>query len=129
MRAFETWIHTDDLRRVVGVPEQVPEPAHLALMSDLAGRTLGLSLAMADRMRPGKTARLVLTGGGGGSWLVEMGGGTPSEEPHVTLTADALDWCRLVGARLGPDEIACAVAGDRGLADDLLAAGPALATL
>jgi uncharacterized protein (TIGR03083 family) len=129
VRAFETWVHGNDLRRVGGLGDRAPEPRHLALMTDLAGRSLGLSLAMADRLRPGRTARLVLTGPGGGEWLVGMGGDAPGARVDVTVTTDAVAWCRLVGDRLRPADARCAVAGDRHLAADLMAAAPALATL
>jgi uncharacterized protein (TIGR03083 family) len=129
VRAFETWIHTDDLRRAAGVSLAAPAPRHLAVMSDLASRILPLTLQLTDRVRPGKTARLVLTGDGGGDWLVAMGDGHPGVKPDVTLTADVVDWCRLVGDRIAPDELVCVVEGDGSLADDLVAAAPALATL
>jgi uncharacterized protein (TIGR03083 family) len=130
LRSFETWIHTDDLRRLVGLVGQAPDPQHLALMSDLAGRTLSLALGLVQRTRDDKTARLVLTGDGGGEWLVAMdGSGLSTREPDVTLTADVVDWCMLVGDRIAPDVIPLTVDGDARLAEDLLAAAPALATL
>jgi uncharacterized protein (TIGR03083 family) len=130
VRAFETWIHTDDLRRVAGLDGLPPDPPHLSLMSDLAGRTLSMALGLVDRTRPGKTARLVLTGAGGGEWLVAMdGSGLGAGVPDVTVTADVVDWCLLVGDRTSPAAMAHAVEGDAGLAEDLLAAAPALATL
>ncbi len=130
LRAFETWIHTDDLRRHVGLVGQAPDPQHLALMSDLAGRTLSMALGLVERTRDGKTARLVLTGDGGGEWLVAMdGSGLTTREPDVTLTADVVDWCMLVGDRIAPDVIPHTVDGDSRLAEDLLTAAPALATL
>ena len=71
----------------------------------------------------------MLTGPGGGDWTVAMGRGEAAIVPDVTLTADAVDWCRVVGDRLAPDELMCVIEGDPELGDDLLAAGPALATL
>lgn len=141
VRAFETWVHAEDLRRVGGLESRVPPTAQLALMADLAGRVLAVSLVLADRVRPGRRARLVLTGDAGGSWVVPMGGapfgaaaadsefGDSGRAVDVTVTADAADWCRLVGDRIAPHEISVEVDGDRALADDLLAAAPALATL
>jgi uncharacterized protein (TIGR03083 family) len=124
VRAFETWIHTDDLRRVVGLPGEPPAPPHLALMSDLAGRSLSMSLGLVGRTRPEKTARLGLTGNGGGSWLAAMdGSGAGAGQPDVTLTADVVDWCLLVGDRIAPADLAHTVEGDAGLAADLLVAG------
>jgi uncharacterized protein (TIGR03083 family) len=130
VRAFETWIHTDDLRRAAGLDGVPPDPPHLSLMSDLAGRTLSMALAIVDRTRPNRTARLVLTGAGGGEWLVAMdGSGLGAGAPDVTLTADVVDWCLLVGDRTSPAAMPHTVEGDAGLAEDLLAAAPALATL
>jgi uncharacterized protein (TIGR03083 family) len=133
VRSFEAWVHTDDLRRVSGRPEMRPAARHLRLMSDLARRILPLALAMSGRERPDKTARLVLTGPGGGDWLVPMGaGGDPGDvgrEPDVTVTADVVDWCRLVGDRVTPDALPVLIEGDDALGRDLLAAAPALATL
>jgi len=128
VRAFETWVHTEDLGRVGGLPARVPAPEHLALMTDLAGRSLGLSLALAGRERPGRTARLVLTGPGGGEWLVEMGGGDPGSV-DVTIVADAVEWCRLVGDRIASDDLEVEIEGDAALAGDLIASANALATL
>jgi uncharacterized protein (TIGR03083 family) len=129
VRAFEAWIHGDDLRRVAGLDASPPPPRHLAIMSEFASRVLPLALGVAGRTRDGKTARLVLTGDGGGDWLLAMGAGEPASVPDVTLTADVVDWCLLVGDRLAPTEIPCLIAGDAALGDDLLAAAPALATL
>jgi len=130
VRAFETWIHTDDLRRVAGLPGMPPPARRLTLMTDLAGRSLSMSLALAGRTTSGKTARLVLTGDGGGEWLVAMDGTGPgTARADVTVTADAVDWCLLVGDRIAPFELPCSVDGDSALADDLLNAAPALATL
>lgn len=129
VRSFEAWVHTDDLRRAAGRPGTRPEVRHLALMSDLARRILPLALAVAEREHAGTTARLVLTGPGGGDWLVPTGGGDACSEPDVTVTADVLDWCHLVGDRLAPDALPVEIVGDETLGRDLVAAAPALATL
>ena len=84
MRAFETWVHANDLRRVAGLAERAPDERHLALMTDLAGRSLGLSLALAAAAAAGPDRQLVLTGAGGGEWLVDMGGGVPRRAPPST---------------------------------------------
>jgi uncharacterized protein (TIGR03083 family) len=129
VRSFEAWVHTEDLRGAAGLPGAAPETRHLLLMSDLARRILPLALAVAGREHVGKTARLVLTGPGGGDWLVPMGSGTAADAPDVTVTADVIDWCRLVGDRIAPDALRLEVDGDEGLGRDLVAAAPALATL
>jgi hypothetical protein len=61
--------------------------------------------------------------------LIAMGGGEPDATPDVTLTTNVVDWCRLVGERIPPDQLDCTVDGDAGLAEDLLTAASAFATL
>lgn len=135
IRTFETWIHTDDLRRVAGRDSVPPAPDELSVMSDLASRILPLALALTGGDHGGKTARLVLTGEGGGDWLIPLGEGEGEGDgdggpvPDVTLTADVVDWCRLVGDRISPSEMIYAYDGDATLANDLVTAAPALATL
>jgi uncharacterized protein (TIGR03083 family) len=129
VRSFEAWVHTDDLCRAAGLPATRPAVRHLGLMSDLASRILPLALAVSGRARDGKTARLVLTGPGGGDWLVPMGAGDAGGAPDVTVTADVVDWCHLVGDRVTPDALSVQVDGDEALGRDLVAAAPALATL
>lgn len=130
VRAFESWIHRDDLRRV-GARSLDPPPAdELHAMSDFSARMLPVALKLSDRVQPGKLARLMLTGPGGGEWLVPMGGDVePARAPDVTLTADAVDWCRVFGERIEPMALERQVEGDESLADDLLASAPALAML
>ena len=89
----------------------------------------GLSETLDGRSRPGHTARLVLTGEGGGEWLVAMGGGEPNAVPDVTVTAHVVDWCRRVGERIAPDALPCRIDGDHALAADLIQAASAFATL
>jgi uncharacterized protein (TIGR03083 family) len=129
-RAFENWVHRDDLRRVRGAAADPPPARELRLMAKLAMRTLPAGLAATGRVRSGRSARVVLTGAGGGTWHLPL---DPSEDavgtPDLTLTASALDWCLLAGERLDPNELLFTVEGDRDLADDLVAAAPAFATL
>jgi len=129
VRAFEAWIHTDDLRRAAQLDVEAPAPQHLAIMSDFAGRILPVALDVSGHCHAAKTARLVLTGAGGGEWVVPMQPGQPAGEPDVTVTADVIDWCLLMGERRAPDELPYLVDGDAALARDLVAAAPALAML
>jgi uncharacterized protein (TIGR03083 family) len=128
-RAFETWTHADDIRRALGRPE-VPPPAQVvARMADLSITTMPAALEVAGRAHPGKTARIVLTGDGGGDWLIPFGFAEVGETPDVVLTADVIAWCRCVSERLTPEALAREVEGDPALADDLAAAASAFATL
>jgi uncharacterized protein (TIGR03083 family) len=130
-RAFENWIHRDDLRRVQGRPLDPPVADDLHEMADLSLGTLPFALLVTDHARPGKIARVVLTGAGGGEWLLSMGGARPAADaaPDVTFTTDIVDWCLVAGERLDPGGLVAVVEGDRLLAEDLVAAAPAFATL
>jgi uncharacterized protein (TIGR03083 family) len=128
-RAFETWTHTDDLRRVLGRDLEPPASPTLRRMADLSVTSMPAALEVAGRARPGKTARIVLTGEGGGDWLIPFGFAEVGEAPDVVLTADVVDWCRCVSERLAPEALPREVEGDPDLADDLAAASSAFATL
>jgi hypothetical protein len=47
----------------------------------------------------------------------------------VTVTADVLDWCLLVGDRVDPADLRCTIEGDPELGRDLVSSASALATL
>jgi len=128
-RAFETWTHADDIRRALGRPEEPPPAEVLARMADLSITTMPAALEIAGRAHPGKTARIVLTGDGGGDWLIPFGFAQVGETPDVVLTADVIAWCRCVSERLAPEALPREVEGDRALAEDLAAASSAFATL
>jgi uncharacterized protein (TIGR03083 family) len=128
-RAFETWTHADDIRRALGRPEEPPPAEVVARMADLSITTMPAALEIAGRAHPGKTARIVLTGDGGGDWLIPFGFAQVEDTPDVVLTADVVDWCRCVSERVAPDALPREVEGDPALADDLAAASSAFATL
>lgn len=129
-KAFENWIHCDDLRRATGRSAESPPAAELFEMANLSLRTMPMALMATDHSRSGKLARVVLTGAGGGEWLVPMGGDVgDNAAPDVTVTADVVDWCLVAGERLDADALQRTVEGDETLADDLLAAATAFATL
>lgn len=128
-RSFETWTHADDLRRVLGQPLESPPAGSLRLMAEVSVTAMPTALEVAERAHRGKTARIVLTGDGGGDWLIPLGFSETGETPDVVLTADVVDWCRCVSERVAPEALARRVEGDPALADDLAAASSAFATL
>jgi uncharacterized protein (TIGR03083 family) len=128
-RAFETWIHSDDIRRAVGRSLRPPTPRNLGLMTEFSMQIVPPALHITGREHPGRTARIVLTGDGGGDWLVPLHEGDADSTPDVVLTADVVDWCLLVGERMDPAELECTVEGETDLAADLLTAAPAFAML
>jgi hypothetical protein len=128
-RSFETWTHADDFRSVLGRPLESPPAGSLRLMADASVTAMPAALEADDRAHRGKTARVVLTGDGGGDWLIPLGFSEMRETPDVVLTADVVDWCRCVSERVAPEALARRVEGDPALADDLAAASSAFATL
>jgi uncharacterized protein (TIGR03083 family) len=128
-RSFETWTHADDIRRAAGRALSPPPPSVLHRMADMSVMSMPASLEMVERAHRGKTARVVLTGDGGGDWLVPLGFSEASATPDVVVTADVVAWCRCASERLAPDALPREIEGDQGLAGDLPAASSALATL
>jgi hypothetical protein len=131
IRSFETWIHTDDIRRALGRALEPPRPSQLHLMAEFSMDSLPTWLVLADRAHPGRSARMVLTGAGGGSWLVSLGPGDVDEAapPDVTVEVDVVDWCHRIGERVTADAIVVRVSGDEALATDILESASVLATL
>ncbi len=118
-RAFETWIHLDDVGAMLG-RELAPPPAdHVRHVVDFAVGLLPSTLAATGTPPAAGTARLGLTGEGGGSWTVAL---CPSGiGPEImTLTAEATDFCRLAANRYTPAEMPHRATGDPALVAQVL---------
>jgi uncharacterized protein (TIGR03083 family) len=124
VRAFELWVHDNDIRRAVGLPPSVPDPPVLRLMSDLAARML--PYAAARMGLPPTDVHLVLTGAGGGTWDVAIGQEAAGRE-SLAIVADAVGFCRLAANRVTPAELGSHITGDEGRAVSVLAAATTLA--
>jgi len=121
-RMFELWTHADDVRRALGQPLVDPDPERLAAMSDVAARSLPTGMTVAGTARPGQSAKVVLLGGGGGTWTVPLALGDRGGPPAVTVVADVVDFCRVAATRLAPEDLDHDVEGDVGLAAEVLRA-------
>ncbi len=126
-RAFETWIHADDVRRAAGRPPRPPRPGDMRPIADLAVRSLPAALRVLGRDRPRRTARVVLTGPGGGEWTLALGRGEEPGEPDAVLFADVVDFCLLAGGRMASEDLVFRATGDEALAAELVLAAPAFA--
>jgi uncharacterized protein (TIGR03083 family) len=124
VRAFELWTHENDIRVAAGLPQSVPDAPTLRLMCDLAVGLLPYAAAMAGL--PGTVeVHLVLTGPGGGTWDVAVGG-RPPDAAAVTIVTDAVGFCRLAANRVAPAELGAYITGDADRAAGLLAAATGL---
>jgi uncharacterized protein (TIGR03083 family) len=119
-RAFETWIHADDIRLALLSATHPPPPEHLTVLSDAGVRLLVTTLGVARPRHAGRTVRIHLAGEGGGCWTLPAAGGPASGPPDVTLHAEVLDFCYLMGGRRDPQRIPHQAVGDAHLAADLL---------
>ncbi|WP_327427759.1 maleylpyruvate isomerase family mycothiol-dependent enzyme [Streptomyces sp. NBC_01236] len=121
VRAFEAWIHTDDIGRALGFAVPPPPDPHLRQLVRLAVRILGLAL--------GPTAPPVLftvTGAEPGTqWIL----GSEDEPVQAELVLDPVDFCLLVGGRYAPDEVPRGAVGDAAAISDVLERAASLAWL
>jgi len=125
VRAFELWVHENDIRRAAGLPPSVPDTPVLRLMSDLAARLLPYAAARTGLAEP-VDVHLVLTGPGGGTWDV-MVGQSPPEPVPVAIVTDAVGFCRLAANRAAAADLDLHIIGDSGRAAGVLAAASTLA--
>ncbi|GAQ62675.1 zf-HC2 domain-containing protein [Streptomyces scabiei] len=139
-RAFECWIHAEDIAEAVDYPYEPPSGRHLHGMIDLAARMLPLSLAERRRTglasppagTPGRSLRLEIEGAGGGEWLIPLdspaaAGSAGHEIAHVAL--DGVEFCRLAAGHVPPEEAAAGQSGDRAAIKDVLFAAAALSRM
>lgn len=132
VRAFETWIHTGDIAAALNRVMPTPPPEHLHRMADLGARLLPVAAACRKVEHRGRSLRLVLSGPGGGSWLVPLDprpGLDPRHgaEPAVELVLDVVDFCLLLADRRPPATIEVTFSGDAVLGRQVLDAAPSLA--
>ncbi|MFH8452557.1 zf-HC2 domain-containing protein [Streptomyces fungicidicus] len=145
-RAFECWVHAEDIAEAVDYPYEPPSGRHLHRMVDLAARMLpavlehrrlhGLSSRVERRLvaagEPGRSLRLEIEGSGGGEWLIPLDspaakGSAEHEVAHVAL--DGAEFCRLAAGHVPPREAAAGQVGDRDAIRDVLFAAASMSRL
>jgi hypothetical protein len=146
-RAFECWVHAEDIAEAVDYPYGPPAPSHLHGMIDLAARMLPQALAarrqaglagtgstphLVEAGAPGRTVRLEIEGAGGGEWLIPLDspgavGSAELEVAHVAL--DGVEFCRLAAGHVPPREAAAGQLGDREAIRDVLFATAGLSRI
>ena len=118
-RAFEVWTHADDIRKAHHIALETPRADEVALMANTAVRSVPLGLLLSGFDRGDHAIRVVLTGPGGGTWVVPLGDRAPSE-PDTVLVANAVDFCRMAAQRLDVNDLELYVEGDAAVAHDVL---------
>jgi uncharacterized protein (TIGR03083 family) len=135
IRAFETWTHADDIRRVVGAEPVAPPPSSLLTMTHAACGFVTSLLAVRGAYHPGRFVRFRFDDLGV-AWDIDLGvvgGVVPATDEDAdvdaAITTAALDFCRAVSARLPASGLPHRVEGDATLAAEIVAALPALAVV
>lgn len=126
-RAFECWVHADDIAEAVGYPYPRPSAAHLHDMAGLAARLLPAALAALPGApaAPGSSVRLTIEGDATGTWTVPLAPG-PATEPVAEVSVDAAEFCYLCAGHRDPLRTRYGVRGDAAAARTLLTAAPLL---
>jgi uncharacterized protein (TIGR03083 family) len=127
-RAFETWIHANDIRRATNRSWLDPSGEHIHVLCDLAVQLLPLALTVGHKPHDALVT-VNLSGPGGGSWVMPLGAGAVTGV-EFTLNAVARDLCMLMGDRLDPAEFAYSVRGHEygnDIARDLVSVAPSFA--
>ncbi|GAA0962689.1 maleylpyruvate isomerase family mycothiol-dependent enzyme [Actinocorallia libanotica] len=125
-RAFDCWIHEQDIRRATGRPGGLDAPAGAATWTVMRP---GLPFVVARRAgaRPGQSVVFEITGARehtAGVVVDEAGRGVSADPPAEPTVRIGLDWeayVLLAAGRRGPDEVKVVVEGDRELAGRILA--------
>ncbi|MFF5473023.1 zf-HC2 domain-containing protein [Streptomyces achromogenes] len=147
-RAFECWVHAEDIAKAVDYPYAAPTPRHLHRMIDLAARVLPTVLAERRRAglseparhtphlvpagAPGRSLRLEIEGDAGGEWLIPLDspaarGSADLEVARVVL--DGVEFCKLAAGHVSPEDAAAGQAGDRRAIRDVLYAAASLSRM
>jgi uncharacterized protein (TIGR03083 family) len=127
--SFELWAHVDDIRRAVGHEPLVLSGDELSVMCRLAGGILPFTLGYVGTPHPGRSARLVLAGAGGGTYVVSTGTETPPPgDEDALVVIDALSFCRIAGRHLDVDELDVDIEGDGTVSRDMLSSARVLAS-
>ncbi|MEV0524433.1 maleylpyruvate isomerase family mycothiol-dependent enzyme [Streptomyces sp. NPDC050439] len=121
VRAFEAWVHTDDIGRALDLPVPPPRTPHLWQLVRLAVRTLELALGS----KAPAVALTVAGEGGEMSWIL----GSGAEPVSAELVLDPVDFCLLMGGRRDPAVVPRGVFGSEVTAEHVLTRAASLAWL
>jgi uncharacterized protein (TIGR03083 family) len=125
-RAFDAWMHEQDVRRAVTRPGNLDGSGALVTREMLLG-ALPVLVARRAGAVAGQSLRLVSSGALGFTADVAVGTNgrgalsrVPLEEPTAVLRAGWETWVRLLGGRMSPADAVVEIDGDRELARRLV---------
>ncbi|MFE0178330.1 maleylpyruvate isomerase family mycothiol-dependent enzyme [Streptomyces sp. NPDC059002] len=121
VRAFEAWVHADDIGRALDRHVPPPPVPHLWRLVRLAVRILGIALG--EKAPP--VALTVAGEGGRVEWIL----GDTGDAVRAELVLDPVDFCLLVGGRRAPEEVPRGVSGDTSAAWRVLTRAASLSWL
>jgi uncharacterized protein (TIGR03083 family) len=125
-RAFETWLHTQDIRVAIGLDCQPPPAPDLNALTGLGAH---MTARIVDSKAHGLRGSVQLVFRGVGNWSVNLDARDREEGPHTTVALDAVDFCLFIGDRLRLDDLPFTVDGDEGAAHYVLSCAAELARL
>ncbi|MFI1888996.1 zf-HC2 domain-containing protein [Streptomyces jumonjinensis] len=144
-RAFECWMHADDIAEAVNYPYDPPRGSHLHRMVDLAARLLPAALAGRRRSglagparhlvaagSPGRSLHLEIEGAGGGDWYIPLDSPAAlgsADHAVAQVALDRVEFCQLVAGHVSPEEAAAGQDGDRDAIRDVLFAAASLSRM
>ncbi|WP_329262204.1 maleylpyruvate isomerase family mycothiol-dependent enzyme [Streptomyces pseudovenezuelae] len=117
-RAFEAWIHTDDIGRALGLTVPPPPEEHL-------GQLIGLAVRVLDTVLGTEAPPVLFAVRGGEEWVL----GSRSDPVAAELTLDPVDFCLLVGGRYAPDAVPRDTTGDAAAVRNVLERAASLSWL
>ena len=130
-RTFETWTHTDDVRRAVGAAEAPPSPPVMRQLCRAAVTVVPHMLRARGVEPPSRLVRFHLDGPGGAAWDLALPDGVAGPagdaEPDTELAMGTVDLCRVVSARIPEGGLRYTSRGDTDLAAQIVESLPALA--
>ncbi len=144
-RAFECWMHAEDIATAIHYPYTAPQSTHLHHMVDLAARMLPETIARRRRAglsgpprrlsaagTPGRALHLEVEGDGGGDWYIPLDSPAAAVRPgdavaHVAL--DDYEFCQLAAGHVAPAEAMAGWDGDREAIEDVLFATASLSRM
>jgi putative zinc finger protein len=144
-RAFECWMHAEDIAEAISYPYTAPQGKHMHDMVDLAARMLPGTIAWRRRTglagaprrlttagAPGRALHLEVEGEGGGDWYIPLDSPAAAVRPgdavaHVAL--DRYEFCQLVAGHVPPLETAAGQDGDGEAVRDVLFAAASLSRM